>query len=84
MVATGINLFTTNWRWTGNNVPTPQARVDVRLEWMGDDGQPHEWKGTLAFPNDLQDVPIAWVKDALTDLMIRAARVKLGVDAVED
>ncbi len=82
-MAKNINLWIDNWRWTGTDVPTPQARVDVRLEWTGDDGGAREWEGILTFPNDLQDVPVAWVKESLTDLMIRAARARLGIDAEE-
>lgn len=75
------NLWTTNWQWTGSNVLTPQATVDVRLEWEDDTG-PHEWSGTLTFPNDLQVVPVAWLKEELEDLIIKAARIQLGIDEV--
>ena len=79
-MARSVNVFETNWRWTGTNVQVPQAKVDITLQWIDDAGDPHEWTGEATFPNDLQDVPVAWVKDALERIMMAAARRKLGVD----
>ena len=76
----GVNLYLSNWHWTGSNVQVPQAQVDVEIHWTDADGQGHQWSGTATFPNDLQDVPVEWLKEVLEDLMIRAARKKLGVD----
>ena len=80
MAGRNINAWIANWQWTGSDVPTPQATVDIRLEWIGGDDLPHEWEGTATFPNDLQLVPVAWVRDALEDLIVRAARKRLGID----
>ena len=76
----GVNQWVTNWRWTGSNVQTPQAEVDVTIEWIDDADIPQTWSGTVTFPNDLQLVPVAWVKDALEELMMRALRKRLGID----
>jgi len=78
-MATNISIFIDNWQWTGSTVPTPQATVDVEIQWTNETG-PHTWSGTVRFPNDLADVPVAWVKEELEDLLIRAARKKLRVD----
>ena len=79
-MARNVNVFTTNWQWTGNTVPTPQATVDIELHWKDNAGVDHEWSGVAMFPNDLQLVPVAWVKEALEELLLRAARKRLGVD----
>jgi len=61
-------------------VPVPQAQVDLKLKWVDADGAEREWEGTATFPNDLQLVPVAWVREMLEDLMLRAVRKQLGVD----
>lgn len=82
-MARNVNVYTENWRWTGQEVLTPQAKVDLTINWIDDDGAPHEWSGTATFPNDLQLVPVAWVREVIEDLMLRAARIQLGIDEVE-
>jgi len=79
IMAHNVNLYITNWQWTGSNVSTPQATVDLELHWFDNDNQPQNWSGTATFPNDLQLVPVAWVKEALEDLLVRAARKRLGI-----
>lgn len=79
-MARNVNLFVRNWQWTGSNVQTPQATADVELHWTANDGSAQVWSGTVTFPNDLQLVPVAWVKEELTDLIVRAARKRLGID----
>jgi hypothetical protein len=80
MAGRNVNQFITNWQWTGQDVPTPQATVDITLEWMDENGQAQNWSGTATFPNDLQFLPVAWVRDAMEDLMIRAVRKQLDID----
>ncbi len=75
-----VNMWVDNWHATGNTVPVPQYTVDVTLEWVDAEGNSRSWTGTPTFPNDLQDVPAAWLKDMLTDLILRVARKKLRVD----
>lgn len=75
-----VNVFISNWQWTGSNVQTPQATVDIELYWKDNAGADHSWTGTATFPNDLQLVPVAWVKEELESLLLRAARKRLGVD----
>jgi hypothetical protein len=80
MMARNVNLFVRNWQWTGSNVQTPQATADVELYWTANDGSAQTWSGTVTFPNDLQLVPVDWVKEELMDLILRAARKRLGID----
>ncbi len=75
-----VNTWITNWRATDKTIPVPQYKVDVTIQWVDTEGNPHEWSGTPTFPNDLQDVPAAWLKEMLTELILRVARKKLGVD----
>ena len=80
MTGRNVNLFVSNWQWTGSTVPTPQATVDLELHWTDEAGQAQQWQGVATFPNDLQLVPVAWVQEAMEDLLIRAARKRLGID----
>lgn len=43
------------------------AQVDVKIEWTDEEGLPREWTGTATFPNDLQLVPVAWVRGEIDD-----------------
>lgn len=79
-MARNVNVWMANWHWMGNNVPIPQAQVDVKLEWADADGAEHEWEGTATFPNDLQLVPAVWLREILEDLILRVAQKRLGVD----
>lgn len=82
-MARNVNVWITNWRQTGQQVSVPQYAVDIRAEWIGNDGQPRERTETVRFPNILGDVPASWIKEELTNLMFRALRVKAGIDVTE-
>lgn len=79
-MARNVNTWLTNWQATGQSPATPQYTVDLTIEWVDDVGQPQSWSRTVTFPNDLADVPMAWLKKELLDLMYRCARKKLGID----
>lgn len=79
-MASNVNIFYSNWQKTGQKVQVDKWTTDLRIEWIGNDGEPHEWEGTIAFPNDLAQVPANWLKEMLLDLTLRAARKKLGID----
>ncbi len=78
--AHNVNVSTSNWHATGQSVSVPQYEMTLHVDWMAPDGAPRTWQNTVTFPNDLQHVPNTWLKDALFDLMLRAARKRLGVD----
>ena len=80
-MAREVNLFVNNWKKTGVNVRVPQYSVDVTLNWTDDAGTAHTRSETLKFPNFLTNVGAADLKEWLTELMIREARQRLGVDA---
>ena len=73
-MARELNLFTSNWKATGKNISVPQYSVNVTLNWIDNDGEAHTASETLRFPNFLQNVGAADLKEWLTELMIREAR----------
>jgi hypothetical protein len=80
-MAREVNVCLTNWRAAGISVPTPQYKVELRMDWLTDDGAPKTRTVTVTFPNDLQLMSVSWLKDELKDLLIRAARKRFDVDA---
>jgi hypothetical protein len=79
-MARSVNVWTSNWGATGNTVPVPQYKVDVTLQWTTNDGEVKERSETIRFPNFLQNVGAKDLKRWLTELMLREARQRLGVD----
>lgn len=79
-MARNINIWTVNWHWTGKEVRTPQAEVDITIQWTDNAGEPHEHSETAGFPNCLQDLPVSWVREQMEDLILRAVQKRLGVD----
>lgn len=80
MADKGVNIYTTNWRATGKNISVPQYSVNVTIMWTDKLGVQKERSETLLFPNFLQTVGAADLKEWLTDLMIREARQRLEID----
>ena len=76
----GTNLYTGSWRATGKNISVPQYSVDVTIQWTDKLGLPQERTERLLFPNFLQRVGAADLKEWLTDLMISEARQRLEID----
>lgn len=76
-MAREVNVYTSNWKATGTNVSVPQYRVDVTLNWVNDAGVAHTRSETVKFPNFLQNVGAADLKEWLTELMLREARERL-------
>lgn len=79
-MAREVNLFTSNWKKTGVNVSVPQYSVSVTINWVDNAGVSHTKSETLKFPNFLQNVGAADLKEWLTALMISEARQRLGID----
>ncbi len=79
-MATNVNVWLDGWTDTGETVPCPKYTVDLRIEWVDAAGEAKSRTETLTFPNDLQLVPAAWLKEELQDLILRAARKRFGVD----
>jgi len=79
-MAREVNLYTSKWQATGKTISVPQYSVDVTLNWIDNEGIAHTRSETLKFPNFLQNVGAADLKEWLTELLIREARERLGVD----
>lgn len=79
-MAREANLFVNNWQATGKNISVPQYTVDVTINWVDNKGVSRTASETLKFPNFLSNVGVADLKEWLTDLMIREARERLGID----
>lgn len=79
-MARNVNVRMTNWTDLGTTVPFPRYDVDIYVEWIDDEGDLHSWEGTARIPNDLELVPMAWLREELKDLILRATRKRLGVD----
>lgn len=79
-MATNINVWTNNWKATGVNISVPQYSVDVTLQWTDSDGVQHTRSETLKFPNFLQNVGAADLKEWLIELMLREAHQRLEIN----
>jgi hypothetical protein len=80
-MAREVNIYTGGWRATGKSISVPQYEVTVTLDWVDDAGAAHTRTETLKFPNFLATVGAADLKEWITELMLREARQRLGVDA---
>ena len=79
-MASNVNVTITGWHATGSSVPVPQYGVTIGVEWVDAAGVPHvRAPEEYLFPNILADVPVAWLKEELEDLILRVVRKKLGV-----
>lgn len=79
-MGSNVSIAYSNWQNTGQQVLVDKWMADLSIQWKDDEGVDQEWAGTITFPNDLAQVPGAWLKEMLLELSIRAARKKLGVD----
>lgn len=76
-----VNLTISSWAKTGQKVQVDRWTTTVTIDYKDDQGTPQTWTGTVTFPDDLSLVPAAWLKEALLDLIVRAARRRLGIDS---
>ena len=76
-MAREVNLYTSNWQATGKTISVPQYSIDVQLDWIDNEGVSHTRSETLKFPNFLQNVGAADLKEWLTELMLSEAQQRL-------
>lgn len=74
----GINIYTSGWKKTGRNVSVPQYEMTIRVDVDG-----REVLRTVQFPDCLLDLPVNYVKERITDMLIDYATIKAGAKAVE-
>ena len=72
-----VNIYTSGWRATGNEVFVPQYEMTVRADWRTSDGEPHTATRTIQFPNLLQDIGAEKLKDTIWDLILMYALEKI-------
>lgn len=82
-MARSVNVWTSNWRATGNSVPVPQYEQTIRMEWVTDDGQEREAERTVRFPNVLANIPARRLKEYVEEMLMREARIMAGIDPDE-
>ena len=81
-MATNVNIWFENWRYSGQQVRVPQAQAVVRIEWTDDEGVQRTWEDTVTWPNDFSSLSDQKRKEILEELMIRIARIRLGFEGV--
>lgn len=79
-MAREVNVFIGGWKATGNNVQVPQYETTVRFQWTRNDGETRDNERTVRFPNVLNGIPAARLKDYIEDILLREARILAGVD----
>lgn len=79
-MARNVNLFVSDITPTGATPPVARYVVTIMAEWVDNEGVSKTRTGVELFPDILAEMSPAWLKENLTDLMIRAARVKYGID----
>lgn len=75
-----VNVYFSGWQTTGTNVSVPQRRITVTVDWTDETGAQRTGTRTVLFPDFLAQVPAAWIRDEMEQLMVRAARKLLAVD----
>jgi len=65
-----INLYTTNWIKTIRDIKTPQYSLDIKVIWTDSEGITHEGERTALFPNVLLNLPVDYVKEKMTDMLV--------------
>lgn len=75
-----VNVFFSGWIKTGTRVQFDQWRTSMTINYVDDTGAPQTWTGNVTFPNDLSLAPAEWLKEELSELIIRVARKRLGID----
>lgn len=80
MAGRNINVYTSNWRYTGSTVRIDQAAFDLEIHWTDASGAPRTWSGVVTWPNDFAFLSTAQRKAVIEELTLRIARVRLGID----
>jgi len=73
-----INIFTSKWNKTGKNVSVPQYELSVRVNYTGADSLSKNIERVALFPDCLLDLPLEYVKDRITDMLVDYATIKAG------
>lgn len=80
-MAREVNVFTGGWKATGNNVQVPQYETTIRFQWTRNNGTTGNQERTVRFPNALNGIPAARLKEYIEAILLNEARILAGVDA---
>lgn len=81
-----VNVWTSDWRATGEKTQTPQYAFKVQAEWTTNAGVEKQAERIVYFPDDL--IALAklggedrdWVGEELKELLLKVARRLAKVD----
>jgi hypothetical protein len=79
-----VNVGISGWNKTGDRVRVDVWEVDIALDWTGNDGQKRTHAGTYKFPHILADVPLRRLRGYMEDIILREARLAVGVDEEDE
>jgi len=80
MVGKNVNVYITNWQKVGDTVPVDKWTVDIEINWINEQSELQEHEGTYTFPNILGGIPLSRMRKYMEELVLREARIQLGVD----
>ena len=64
-----INIYTSDWKATGNHISVPQYSMTIRAEWTDKDGESHTKTKTFNFPNVLANIPPKHLSDVIKNII---------------
>jgi len=76
-----VNVFISDWTNDGVTVPVPRYSVNLRVEWIDEDGNPCVNEEVRRFPNELAGVPLKRMREYMHDIILSEVRIKLGIDS---
>ncbi len=75
-----VNVYLGEWTAVGTNASVPRWSLQVRFDWTDNAGAAHTDTRTLIFPNVLSGIPIQRLREYMQDIILKEARIQLGVD----
>jgi len=80
MSGRNVNVFISDWSNDGVTVPVPRYSVNIEVHWTDADGEQRQHSDSYRFPNALTDVPLSRLRRYMEELILREARIQLGID----
>ena len=82
-----VNVWTSDWRATGEKVQVPQYRFGIRVEWRTNKNVAKQHQRVALFPDDLLELvrdgdadDREWLEDRLRELLLDVQRRLAKVD----
>lgn len=83
MSGKNVNVFITNWKDDSVTVPVPRYSVDIEVHWTDENEEQRQHSDTYRFPNALAGVPLRRLRRYMEEIILREARLQLGIDEEE-